>query len=365
MISLPRDTVLITGSSGLIGRSLVERLAGQYNVVGLDLLTPDHLPEHTSFIPIDLSSDQSVANALSQVHQQHGNQIASVIHLAAYYDFAGEPSEKYQTITVQGTHRLLREVQQFAKVEQLVFSSTMLVHAPCNIGERINEDSPLDPKWDYPKSKVETEQLILSEHGDIPVVLMRIAGVYSEDGDSIPLSQQMQRIYERRMTGRVYPGDTRSGQALIHLDDLVEAFARVVDRRNSLPSVTTLLIGEPDTMSYEQLQREFGDLIHGESWPTQRVPKTVARTGAWFQEKIPVGEDPFIKPWMIALADDHYELDISRARHLLDWEPQHNVHDTLPAMVHSMKTDPLQWYQRHKIDPPDWVVRNAKRQRSV
>jgi hypothetical protein len=33
------------------------------------------------------------------------------------------------------------------------------------------------------------------------------------------------------------------------------------------------------------------------------------------------------------LADDHYALDISRARNLLGWSPQHNVRDTLPRMV--------------------------------
>ena len=43
------------------------------------------------------------------VRERFGTRIASVIHLAAYYDFSGEPSEKYETITVQGTERLLRE----------------------------------------------------------------------------------------------------------------------------------------------------------------------------------------------------------------------------------------------------------------
>lgn len=112
-------------------------------------------------------------------------------------------------------------------------------------------------------------------------------------------------------------------------------------------------------MSYDQLQREFADLIHGETWQTQRIPKTVARTGAWVQEHSPVGEDPFIKPWMIDLADDNYELDISQARHLLDWQPRHSLHDSLPAMVHSLKSDPLGWYREHNIEPPSWLERAA------
>ena len=42
-----------------------------------------------------------------------------------------------------------------------MFSSTLLVHAPePEKAVRIDEDSPLDPAWAYPKSKAETEALI-------------------------------------------------------------------------------------------------------------------------------------------------------------------------------------------------------------
>ncbi len=47
----------------------------------------------------------------------------------------------------------------------------------CKIGETINEKWPLEPKWDYPKSKVRTEKVIHERHGKIPAVIMRIAGV--------------------------------------------------------------------------------------------------------------------------------------------------------------------------------------------
>jgi len=125
---------------------------------------------------------------------------------AAYYDFSGEPSDKYEQITVRGTERLLNGLADF-RVEQFVFSSTMLVHAPCQPGQRINEDWPLEPKWDYPASKLRTEELILDQHGSMPVVVLRIAGVYDDACHSIPLAHQIQRIYEHKLTSRVFPGD--------------------------------------------------------------------------------------------------------------------------------------------------------------
>jgi nucleoside-diphosphate-sugar epimerase len=350
-----RETILITGSSGLIGRKLVEQFAPDYNVVAFDIVEPKQLPDGATFVKLDLSSQESVDTAMKQARATTpGGRIASVLHLAAYYDFAGEPSDKYEQITVRGTERLIRALRRPGSftVEQLVFSSTMLVHAPCKIGERIDEDWPIQPKWDYPKSKVETEELLRRERGSIPIVLLRIAGVYDDECHSIPLSNQIKRIHEGQMTAKVFPGDTATGQAMVHLDDLIDAFVRTVERRERLPQETVLLIGEPETVSYDELQRRFSNLIHGEEWETKQIPKAIAKTGAWIQDKMPSGEESFIKPWMIDLADDHYELDIARARELLGWEPEHSLHETLPTMIERMRENPGRWYKQHNLEPP-------------
>ena len=66
--------------------------------------------------------------------------------------------------------------------------------------------------------------------GDMVVgEMLRIAGVYDDDCHSIPLAHQIQRIYERRVTGRVYPGDVSRGQAFVHLDDTLEAIRLAVE----------------------------------------------------------------------------------------------------------------------------------------
>ncbi len=52
----------------------------------------------------------------------YGTRIASVIHLAAYFDLTGEPNPLYSEITVHCTEKLLRALQSF-EVEQFVFAS--------------------------------------------------------------------------------------------------------------------------------------------------------------------------------------------------------------------------------------------------
>lgn len=347
----PKSVVLVTGSSGLIGYSLCQLLAKHYQVLGFDRDGYPYPPPEAECVCVDLSSDRSVKCAFERVRYAYGERIASVIHLAAYYSFSGEPSPLYEKITVRGTERMLRELKNF-EVEQFVFSSTELVHVPTVPGEPINEDSPIDPKWDYPKSKVETEKLIHEKHGSIPVVILRIAGVYTDCGESIPLAHQIQRIYERQITSKLYPGDITHGQAFVHLDDVLDALRRTIERRKQLPADTTIIIGEPETLSYDELQRTFGRLIHGEEWETREIPKAAAKTGAWLEDHVPF-HDAFIKPWMIDRADDHYELDITRAREVLGWEPKHSLRDTLPKMVAALKANPEQFYCENKLERCD------------
>jgi nucleoside-diphosphate-sugar epimerase/uncharacterized membrane protein len=344
-----RDIVVVTGSSGFIGRPLVEHLAERYTVVGLDREVPPHPPVVAECVCIDLTSESSIRTALRRVRVAYGERLASVIHLAAYFDLTGEPNPKYDEITVRGTERLLRELKSF-QLEQFVFASSMLVHAPRPPGQRINEDSPIDPKkLPYRESKIAAEQVIHKVHGDVPVVYIRPAGVYDDDGHAAFLAHQIASIYERKLTSRVYPGNLDTGQSYIHLDDLIDSILRIVERRRDLPLEVPILLGEPETLTFRALQEQIGCLIYGEQWKTRQIPKRLARVGASVEENV-LDIDPFIRPWMVEASSDHYELDLSRARTLLNWEPQRSLRATLPTIVAHLNRDPAAWYRTNKLN---------------
>lgn len=351
-----KGIILVTGSNGLIGQAVMRRFVGRFtDVVGFDRKAPAPPPPGCVHVAVEITSDESVRDGLAAIRAHHGERVASVIHLAAYYDFFGAPSNKYEEITVKGTGRLLRELRaQGFQVEQFVFSSTMFVHRPGEPGEFLTEDWPLEPTWAYPESKVRTEQLIYEERGDICAVLLRISGVYDDRCHSIPLAHQIQRINERDLTSRFYSGPTAHGQAFLHMDDLVDAIERVVERRATLPPELALLLGEPEALSYDELQHTIARLIRGASKETIAIPSSLAplaKAGAWVLDHIP-GQEGFVKPWMIDRANDHYALDITRARTLLGWEPKRSLRETLPKMVAALKADPLGWYRENELEPP-------------
>jgi hypothetical protein len=53
---------------------------------------------------------------------------------------------------------------------------------------------------------------------------------------------------------------------------------------------------------------------------------------------------------MINLADDHYEMDISRAVTHLNWEPKHDLKSTLPEMIGKLKANPDKWYKENELN---------------
>ncbi len=347
---MEKNVVIVTGSSGRIGSSVVRRLGANYKIVGFELLRALYASANEELVPVDIGSDESVHQAFTHIRNFYGNKITSVVHLAAYYSFSDQRYDNYDRITVKGTERLVRALQKF-DVEQFIFSSTMLVHTPCKLGGVITENSPAVPRWAYPRSKIETEEMLHRLRGNMPVVNLRIAGVYDDMCHSIPISHQIQRIYEKQLEARVFAGTTQAGASFLHMDDLVDAIMLCLAKRKELPPEVTFLLGEPATLSYDTMQREISRLLFGKEISTISVPKLIAKIGAYVQLALSFKNPPFIRPWMIDLADDNYVIDVSLAKRLLGWEPKHSVKNTLPIMIDALKKDPIAWYKNNGLNP--------------
>lgn len=353
-----KPVILITGSEGRIGRAIAGALGDEFTIVGFEVACRGA----AGCIDADITDAAALDQACRTLRERYGTRLASVIHLAAFYDFSGEPDARYDKVNVEGTRQLLRALQVF-EVEQFVYASTMLVHAATRPGVPIAESAGIAPRWPYPQSKAAAEEVVRRERGRIPAVILRLAGVYTEDCEVPSLAYQIQRIHERQMLSHVFPGNPAHGQAFAHLADIAQAFRLTVAARNKLPAEETFLIGEPATESYESLQNLIGRLLHGEQWATRRIPKPVAAVGAWAQDviedvipdAIDRGVEPFIKPFMVWLADDHYELDIAHAADTLGWRPRHSLRATLPRIIGKLRQDPTAWYRRNHIPVPLWL----------
>lgn len=85
-----KPVVLVTGISGLIGTRIIEAFSADYHIVGLDVKPVQTHMGEVDWIECDLTDDASPRDALTAVREKRqGDRLASVIHLAAYYDFSG------------------------------------------------------------------------------------------------------------------------------------------------------------------------------------------------------------------------------------------------------------------------------------
>ncbi len=346
----PKQVYLVTGSSGLLGHALCHHFGSQnHAMVGFDNAGPPYPPPNTDCLFCDLADDESVQKTFYMVKNTYGGKIKAVFHLAAYYNFNGQESHLYKDITIEGTARMLRELKKF-EVGQFIFSSSMLIYKPNIPGQTLSEESLVQPNWAYPRSKVETEKLLQAERGDVPAVSLRIAGVYSDICQSIPIAHQIQRIYENQLEGHLYPGDINTRQSFVHISDVSKAFESVVRNKDVLSGYSTFNIGEAHAMSYNEIQNEISQSLHGKDWQTFTIPKSAAKAGAYLRNILsPTKEKPFIQPWMVDHADDNYELNVDKARQILGWETAHSLQQTLPLMLEGLKVDPLKWYHLNKL----------------
>jgi nucleoside-diphosphate-sugar epimerase len=353
----PRPLVVVTGASGFLGTRIVADLARDHRVVGLDR-DPPKGRFAGEFHRCDLTKDAAVRGAFARLRAGHGERIASVVHLAAYYDFSGAPSPLYRALTVEGTRRLLRALRAFA-TEQFVFSSTLLVMKPVERpGAVLTERSPTRAEWAYPQSKLDAERVIGAEQGSSRAVVLRMAGVYDDGCHSIPLAQQIARIHQKQLESYFFPGNADRGQPFLHVDDVVRCVRATIRARARLARRETFLVAEPDVVTYAELQDALGRLLHGRAWPAIRIPAPLAKAGAWVKDKL-APEKTWIKPWMIDLADAHYPCSIARARARLGWRPHRRLRRVLPKMVAALRRDPVAWYEEHHLPVPD-ALRRAR-----
>src|SRR3546814_15002146 len=92
-------------------------------------LSPAESTDGAVTINFDLGSEDRVRTAVADVRERFGDRIASVIHLAAYYDVSGKSHLLSQEITVEGPKGLIDALQDL-EVDQFVYVRLLLEHRP-------------------------------------------------------------------------------------------------------------------------------------------------------------------------------------------------------------------------------------------
>jgi UDP-glucose 4-epimerase len=295
--------VLLTGSSGWLGRFLAPRLrTAGHTVTGLDVApgTDTHIVG-------------SVADATA-VDRAFSRGIDAVIHAAALHkpDIARYPAQAFVDVNVTGTLNLLEAARQ-ARHDRFVFTSTTSLM----ISQRIRDEQhdaavwldetsgPISPRNIYGVTKYAAEELcrLFATEFGLPSVVLRTGRFFPEDDD----------------THRAPAGDNLKINELLHrrltVEDAADAHLAALDRAPAI-GFGTFILAAPTPFS----RADAAALRHD-------APAVIAR---YFPDAAPLyAERGWVLPDRIGRV-----YDASRAERVLGFRCQTDFAAALNAMRH-------------------------------
>jgi len=224
-----KKKVLLTGHEGYIGSVMTGHLlAAGYEVIGLDTgyFTECTLTSPSNGVP-------TIRKDLRDLTAQDVSGAYAVVHLAALSnDPIGNLNDTWTKEINCDSSARLAELARTAGVRRFLFSSSCIMYGMSGDAPK-NEDSPLDPRTEYARSKVKSEQLIrdLAADGFSPT-FMRNETVYGLSPrmrfDTVLNSLVGSAFTTERV---VVQSDGKPWRPVVHVQDVARAFVRVLAAR--------------------------------------------------------------------------------------------------------------------------------------
>lgn len=193
--------VLVTGSSGFLGKNLVDAL----NENGFKVKE------------FDLAEGRDILDKAQCINAVKGIDI--VFHCAAVLD---ENSRLLYKVNVQGTKNIL-EASAEARIKQFIFLSSVGVHGKAK--DIISEETQTRPETKYEKTKAEAEKIVLEFQEVMPITIMRPALIMGANKQWAGIINAIKKNFP-------LPGNGKNAFQTIFVKDLVSALLFAINNEN-------------------------------------------------------------------------------------------------------------------------------------
>lgn len=328
--------VVVTGATGNVGTSLVERLAADPEVdeiVGIARRAPSWSVPKTRWLALDVTTgDLGAAFAGAD----------AVVHLAWFFQPTRQPLATWRN-NVEGSLRVFDAAAE-ADVPALVHASSVGAYSPGpEDGHAVDESWPTHalPTAAYGREKSYLERALDAfelRHPDMRVVRMRPCFLFKATSAAEQRRVFAGPLLPARLVGRrwvpVVPGVPGLSFQAMHTDDAAEAYRLAVHR----PVRGPFNVAAGPVITPDRLAEIFGAR-------TVTLPTPVLVSGTRFAFRTHLAPSP---PELVELFLSLPLLDADRAQRELGWSPRRTGVEALEALLEgwrtgaSMPTPPLQ-----------------------
>lgn len=303
--------ILLTGATGFVGSRLADLLLHRTSHQLTSAVRRQGTVVCGQEVVVDsLNADTDWSKAV--LNQKVVIHAAARAHVMS--DQSSDPIEEYRKVNVEGTLNLARQSVE-AGVQRFVYISSIKVNgeqtAPGKPFTERDAPAPSDP---YGVSKMEAEEglIELARNTELEVVIVRPPLVYGPGARGNFAS--MLNLVTRQLPLPL--GSVNNKRSLVALDNLVDLIITCVEHPAAANQV--FLVSDGHDVSTTELLRAVARAM-GKSSRLLPIPASVLVIGAAVLGKKAVAQRLL----------GSLQVDISKARDLLDWEPPLSLEEGL------------------------------------